>query len=161
ALWKYRGLGELAAAPAEPVRLASAGSLFDRLHQPKLNSWNHLHQVILGFREHYWIARVIEWVPVAGVIALLLRSRRGFLLVGTWFTAYLLVKGTYELASLDDATFFRLLMPAFPAYVLLAASIVLLIPGLRAQPTPSKPILSAGRLRAGVVAAAVVFGALP
>jgi hypothetical protein len=161
ALWKYRGLGELAAMPGEQVRLASAGGLLDRLHQPELNSWSHLHQVILGFREHFWIARVIEWVPVAGIIALLLRSRRGFLLVGTWFAAYLLVKGTYELASLDDATFFRLLMPAFPAYVLLAASIVLLIPGIRAQPAPSEPILSPGRLRVAVIVAAVVFAALP
>jgi hypothetical protein len=161
ALWKYRGLGELAAAPAEQVRLASSSSLLDRLHQPQLNSWSHLHQVILGFREHFWISRVIEWLPLAGCIALLLRSRRGFLLVGTWFIAYLLVKGTYVLASLDDATFFRLLMPAFPAYVLLAASVVLLIPGLRARPDPGKPILSPRRLRIAVIAAAVAFAALP
>src|SRR5204862_4625242 len=110
ALWKYRGLGELAAAPSQQVRLASAGGLLDRLHQPELNSWGHLHEVVLGFREHFWIARVIEWLPLAGWAALLLRSRRGFLLVGIWFIAYLLVKGTYVLASLDDATFFRLLM---------------------------------------------------
>src|SRR5262249_21117661 len=85
ALWKYRGLGEFAAPPADQVRLASAGGLLDRVHSPKLNSWSHLHQVILGFREHFWIARVIEWLPIAGCVALLLRSRRGFLLVGTWF----------------------------------------------------------------------------
>jgi hypothetical protein len=157
ALWKYRGLGELAAAPAEQVRLASAGGLLDRLHQPKLNTWSHLHEVILGFREHFWI----EWAPLAGCAALLLRSRRGFLLVGAWFVAYLLVKGTYIPASMDDATFFRLLMPAFPAYVLLAASVVLLIPRMRAQPAVSTPILSTARLRLGVLVAAVAFAALP
>jgi hypothetical protein len=161
ALWKYRGLGELAAAPAEQIRLASAAGFLDRLHQPQLNSWGHLHEVILGFREHFWVARVIEWLPLAGCAALLLRSRRGFLLVGTWFIAYLLAKGTYVLASLDDATFFRLLMPAFPAYVLLAAAVVLLIPRMRALPAVSSPILSPRRLRLGVAIAAVVFAALP
>jgi hypothetical protein len=161
ALWKYRGLGEFAAAPADQVRLASVGSLLDRVHSPKLNSWSHLHQVILGFREHFWIARVIEWLPIAGCVALLLRSWRGLLLVGTWFVAYLLVKGTYVLASMDDASFFRLLMPAFPAYVLLAASVVLLIPGVRARPDPGASILSPKSLKLAVAVAAVVFAALP
>jgi hypothetical protein len=161
ALWKYRGLGELAAAPADQTRLATAGSLLDRFHQPELNSWGHLHQVILGFREHFWVARVIEWLPLAGCTALLIRSRRGFLLVGTWFIAYLLVKGTYVLASLDDATFFRLLMPAFPAYVLLAASVVLLVPGLRPVPAVAAPILPPDRLKLGVGLAAVLVAVVP
>ena len=160
ALWKYRGLGELAAAPAEPMRLASGG-LLDRLHRPELNSWSHLHQVVLGFREHFWVARVIEWLPLAGLAALLLRSLRGFLLVGTWFVAYLLLKGTYVLASLDDASFFRLLMPAFPAYVLLGASVLLLVPGVRARPAPSSPLLPPRKLTYVVAAAAVVFALVP
>ncbi|MFL5946116.1 MAG: glycosyltransferase family 39 protein [Gaiellaceae bacterium] len=160
ALWKYRGLGELAAAPAEPTRLA-AGGFLERVHHPELNSWEHLHQVTLGFREHFWTARVIEWIPLAGLTALLLRSLRGFLLVGTWFVAYLLVKGTYVLASLDDASFFRLLMPAFPAYVLLCASVVLLVPGVRARATATRPLLSQRKLTYAVGAAAVVFAVLP
>jgi hypothetical protein len=160
ALWKYRGLGELAAAPAEPVRLAGSG-LLDRLHRPELNSWNHLHQVTLGFREHFWIARVIEWLPLAGLTGLLLRSLRGFLLVGTWFIAYVLVKGTYVLASLDDASFFRLLMPAFPAYVLLCASVALLVPGVRARAADARPLLQPRKLTYAVAAAAVVFAIVP
>ncbi|MGZ8741238.1 MAG: hypothetical protein ACXWZ8_11650, partial [Gaiellaceae bacterium] len=117
ALWKYRGLGELAAAPAESVRLASgAGDLIRRIHSPSLNSWAHLHQVLNALREHFWVARVMEWLPVAGCIALLARSRRGFLLVGSWFIVFLLVKGTYIPASVEDASFFRIMMPAFPAY---------------------------------------------
>jgi hypothetical protein len=162
ALWKYRGLGELAAAPAQPVRLASGpGSLLHRIHQPKLNSWEHLHQVLLGFREHFWVSRVIEWLPVAGFVGLLARSRRGLLLVGTWFVVYLLAKGTYIPASIDDASFFRIMMPSFPAYVLLAASIVLLVPGVRARPAPAQPDRPGRRLTIVVVAAFVVFAAVP
>ncbi len=162
ALWKYRGLGELAAAPAEPVRLASGvGDLFNRIHSPSLNSWAHLRQVLDGLREHFWVARVIEWLPVAGCIALLARSRRAFLLIGCWFIVFLLVKGTYIPASIEDASFFRILMPAFPAYVLLAAAIVLLVPGVRATP-PRPAALLAGRKLGIVFAAAVlVFAASP
>jgi len=162
AVWKYRGLGELAAAPGPELRLAvGPGDLTRRIFSPKLNSWEHLHQVLLGFREHFWIARVIEWLPVAGFIGLLARSRRGVLLVGTWFVVYLLVKGTYLPASLDDASFFRILMPAFPAYVLLAASVSLLVPGARARPGPVRPERAGRRLTIAVVVAFAAFAALP
>ena len=161
-VWKYRGLGEFAAAPAQPVRLASGpGDLLRRIHGPKLNSWEHLHQVLLGFREHFWISRVIEWLPVGGLVGLLARSRRGLLLVGTWFVVYLLVKGTYIPASIDDASFFRIMLPAFPAYILLTASVALLVPGVRARPAPVRPERPGRRLTVVVVAAFVVFAVLP
>ncbi len=117
ALWKYRGLGQLAAEPAEPMRLAGGvGDLGRRIYNPDLNSWAHLHQVLLALQEHFWASRAIEWLPLAGMAALLLRSLRGFLLIATWFTAYLLTKGTYVPASIDDASFFRILMPGFPGF---------------------------------------------
>jgi hypothetical protein len=162
ALWKYRGLGELAAAPAERVRLAAGvDSLLHRIHSPSLNSWSHLREVLDAFREHFWASRVIEWLPVAGCIALLARSRRAFLLVGSWFTVFLLAKGTYIPASVDDASFFRILMPAFPAYLILAASVVLLAPGARARPAPRPVALAGRRLTVALVASAVLFAALP
>jgi hypothetical protein len=103
----------------------------------------------------------LEWLPVAGCIGLLARSRRGFLLIGTWFTAFLLVKGTYFAASVEDASFFRLMMPAFPAYALLAAATVLLVPGMRARPERRSSFLSGRRLTVAVSAAAAVFAVLP
>jgi hypothetical protein len=160
ALWKYRGLGELAAAP-EPVRLAGAGDLVHRIHNPSLNSWEHLHQVLLGLREHFWAARVLEWLPLAGIAALALRSVRAMLLLGTWFVAFLLVKGTYIPASVEDASFFRILMPAFPAYLLLAASTALLVPGLRPKPGPDPVRLAGRRLTGALATAGVLFVLLP
>jgi len=162
ALWKFRGLGELAAAPMEPVQLASGvGDLIRRIHSPSLNSWAHLHQVLKALREHFWVARVMEWLPIAGSIALLARSRRAFLLVGSWFIVFLLAKGTYIPASIDDASFFRILMPAFPAYLLLAASVVLLVPGARARPARPSPILRGRTLSIVFAAAVLVFAVLP
>jgi hypothetical protein len=162
ALWKYRGLGELAAAPAEPVRLASASGLLDRIHNTgKLNSFEHLHQVLLALREHFWVSRVIEWLPLAGMIALLIRSRRGFLLIGTWFAVYVLAKATYIPASVDDASFWRILMPAFPAYVLLSAAVLLLVPGVRARPEGGVIPLRGRKLTIAVAAAMAVFVVAP
>jgi hypothetical protein len=162
ALWKYRGLGELAARPAEPVRIAAGVTdLFNRIHGTQLNSWAHLREVLSSLREHFWVARVIEWLPVAGTVALLLRARRGFLLVGTWFIAYLLVKGTYIPASVEDASFWRIMMPAFPAYLILAASVVLLAPGVRARPATSTPRPRSRRFAIVVTAAVAAFTILP
>jgi hypothetical protein len=162
ALWKLRGLGALAAAPAEPVQLAAGvGDLIHRIHSPSLNSWSHLRLVLDALREHFWVARVMEWLPIAGCIALLARSRRAFLLVGSWFIVFLLAKGTYIPASVDDASFFRILMPAFPAYLLLAASIVLLVPRIRARPVAPGPILQGRRLSIALTAAVVAFAAVP
>jgi hypothetical protein len=162
AIWKYRGLGELAAAPAPGVRTAAGlDSLLNRVHNSQTNSWGHLHNVLLALREHFWISRVIEWIPVAGAIGFLLRSRRGFLLVVTWFATYLLIKGTYIPASVDDTSFFRIVMPGFPAFVLLCAGVVLLVPGLRARPAVAPTQLRGRKLTAALVAGAVAFGVAP
>jgi hypothetical protein len=162
AIWKYRGLGELAAAPAEPVRLAGGvGDLLDRIHNPELNSYAHFRQVLDALREHFWAARVIEWLPVAGAIGLLARSRRGFLLVATWFAVFLVAKATYVPASVEDASFWRIMMPAFPAYLLLAAAVVLLVPGVRARPAQGSFALAGRRLTLALAAALAVFVVLP
>jgi hypothetical protein len=162
ALWKYRGLGQLAAAPAPTARTAlGLDSLLNRIHNPQTNSWGHLNNVLLALREHFWISRVIEWVPVAGAIGLLLRSRRGLVLVATWFAAYLLIKGTYIPASVDDTSFFRIVMPGFPAFVLLCAAVVLLVPGLRAGPDPAPTRLHGRRLTVALALAVAVFAVAP
>jgi Dolichyl-phosphate-mannose-protein mannosyltransferase len=161
AVWKYRGLGELAAAPAEPLRLAGGEGLLDRIHNNDLNSWAHLEQVQDSLREHFWVARVMVWLPLAGLVALAIRSRRGLTLVGSWFAVYIVVKGTYLPASVEDASFWRILMPAFPAYVLLAASIVLLVPRLRARPDGGTVPLGGRRLTVAFAVALVVFAAAP
>ena len=161
-VWKYRGLGQLAAAPAHEVRLASGvGSLLDRVHNPQLNSYAHFREVLQSLREHFWVARVMEWLPVAGTIALLARSRRAFLLVGAWFAIFVVAKASYVPASVEDASFWRILMPSFPAYLLLAASVVLLVPGVRAHPAAESFALTGRRATTALAAAVAVFAVLP
>ena len=61
-----------------------------------------------------------------------------------WFATFFVIKGTADEASIEDASFFRLLMPAFPAFLLLLACIPLLVPtfGLTQRlftPAPATP----------------------
>ncbi|MBA3734296.1 MAG: hypothetical protein H0W90_03715 [Actinobacteria bacterium] len=164
ALWKYRGLGHLGAAEPEPVRLASGvGDLLRRIHNPDANSWSHFHENLIAVREHFWVARVLEWLPVAGALALFARGRTAFWLIVPWFLAFLAIKGSYLDARMDDASFFRILLPAFPAFVLLMAAVPLLFPGWRPQPAPApaRPLLRGRRLGAVAVAICVVFAIFP
>jgi hypothetical protein len=116
--------------------------------------------VLIALREHFWVARVMEWLPIAGAVALLIRSRRGFLLIVPWFAIVLVAKATYVPASVEDASFWRILMPGYPAYLLLAAAVPLLLPRVRARPEVTQP--TAGRrYSVALAAAAAVFVLAP
>lgn len=162
ALWKYRGLGQLGTSGPEPVRLAGGiDDFLRRVHNPETNSWAHFKANIDALREHFWVTRVLEYVPIAGAIALLVRSRSAFLLIGTWFFAFLAIKGSYHEAQVDNASFFRILLPAFPAFVFLIASVALLIPGVRARSAVRTFEWRGTRLTVAAVAAALVFAVFP
>ena len=61
-----------------------------------------------------------------------LRVRRGAIaaLLAGWLAAFLVVKGFSPRADIRSGSFWRLLMPAWPAYLLLVAAIPLLVPTL-------------------------------
>jgi hypothetical protein len=116
-----------------------------------------------SLREFFWSQRVAQWAPIAGLIAVL-SVRRGAIaaLLGGWLAAFLLVKGFSPLASIESGSFWRLLMPAWPAYLLLFASIPLLVPTLarrlgdRVLPPPTASIAPRW-----IAVAAVVLVLLP
>ena len=87
---------------------------------------------------------------------------------------FLLIKGTDDKANIEDASFFRLLMPSFPAFLLLLASIPLLVPAfswtrrvfpvpLPALPTrrPGRRLLAAAGAVLVVLPLIVVAGTVP
>jgi hypothetical protein len=144
--WKDKGLGYLpAVAPAE-VRVAASVALsvdLDRYLELDLEHWR---QQMNYLREFFWSARVAQWAPIAGLLAVL-RVRRGAIaaLLAGWLGAFLLVKGFSPRADIQANTFWRLLMPAWPAYLLLFAAIPLLVPtfarrlgGRLEPPAPSR-----------------------
>jgi hypothetical protein len=132
AFWKYRGLGDLPVLAMEQMRVAAgAGVVALDLDTYLELDVDHWRQQMDELREFFWSARLVQWAPIAGLLAVL-RVRRGAVaaLLGGWLGAFLLVKGFSTRASIESNTFWRLLMPAWPAYLLLLASVPLLVPTL-------------------------------
>ena len=163
-LWKARGLGEvplfaqgeatrLAAGLDDPV-MVSATSWLDRTVRLDLDTWR---ENMSNIREFTWSARVLQFLPLAGAIAVARRSVPAAGLFLTWLLGYVVVKGAADVATVESGSFWRLIMPALPAFVLLAASVPLLVPtfvdrmGQRLAPDPGRrpsPVPDGSRRRA-------------
>jgi hypothetical protein len=170
ALWKYRGLGYLPLFHAQVETKLALGShqhlvAFNPLHKYVHLDWHRLNLNLLGIKEHFWSLRVVEWLVIAGLIGLSRRSLTAFLVVGGWFAAFVLTKATYAHASTDDASVFRIMMAAYPAFILLLASLIYLFPGRRRarfdDPRRRPPRTNARRRLALLGAAAAVFALYP
>jgi hypothetical protein len=149
-LWKVRGLGDVPALALEQTRVAAgSGPLavdlrLDRYFDLDVEHWR---EQMNQLREFFWSARLAQWAPLAGIVAVL-RVRRGPIaaLLGGWLAAFLVVKGFSPRATIESGSFWRLLMPAWPAYLILFASIPLLVPtlakrlGSRVRPTESSTV---------------------
>ncbi len=170
-LWKQRGLGQLPlfaaggagenalAAVGLPLPSAPLASISRYLHI----DWDQLRANRDALREFFWAVRPLEWVPVAGLLAFGRRSWPKASLIVVWFGAFLLVKGASSNSRVEDASFFRLMMPSFPAFVLLLASVPLLVPRLGETIAARFPP-SAGtgwRLNRAIVVCACAFVVVP
>jgi hypothetical protein len=169
-IWKQRGLGYLPAFAAPSV--ASAGSV--DLHVPlgaatdPLSRYvridlHKLHENAVQLREYFYSVPLLEWTPIAGLIAVARRSAPIAVLLGTWLGLYVFVKGSSDSATVYySGTFFRLLLPAFPAYLLLAAAVPLLVPALgrRVDSVRARRLGRRTQVAAAVVALALTVPAL-
>ena len=161
AFWKDKGLGYIPAVSPEEIRLASSVALSVDLDRYVELDFDHWQRQMDHLREFFWSARVAQWAPIAGALAVLRVGRTPIAaLLAGWLAAFLVVKGFSPRADIQANTFWRLLMPAWPAYLLLFASIPLLVPtvarrlGERLAP-PTEPRIS--RRWIGVVAIATVL----
>lgn len=147
AVWKQKGLGTLPLFALPETKLALGASLPGVDVSNYLDwSWNVLHENLLEFREVFWDVRVLEYVPLAGTFALVRKVPAKGIYVAAWFAAYFLVKGGAAQAHVYSTSLFRLAAPGFPAFVLMLAAIVLLVPGwgrravrARAADVPLRP----------------------
>ena len=163
ALWKQRGLGTLPLFAAEEVRVAAGATLaaVDVSRYLDLD-WGHLRQNGNELREWFWSVRVLEWLPLAGALAVARRSLPVAGLLAAWLGAFVILKGTSTLATVESGSFFRYLMPAYPSFFLLAAAVPLLVPGVATRLARRWPPLEEPRLpRAAAAAAAVALGLVP
>jgi hypothetical protein len=166
ALWKDKGLGHLpllsssrstrlAAGAASPLPI---GALPSYTHLNWSNFSNNLAQI----QEFFWSERLVEFLPIAGVFAVARISGAKAAFLGGWLAAYVFVKGSSSDASIQNGSLWRLLMPAWPVYLVLAVSLPLLIPGVprRLSRRMRAPAAIGWRSRY-LVAAAVLFAAVP
>ena len=166
AVWKERGLGSLpllsstsapkGSASALPVAGLNLGKYWHKL------DWSQFLSNLDLIREHFWSVRLIEWLVIAGLIGLARRSRLAAILVGGWFAAFVLVKGSYSGAGIEDGSLFRIMMPSYPAFILLLASVPLLVPHAPSKLRAWRPAFTtpSRNVRWGLASVAVLVTAL-
>jgi hypothetical protein len=167
AVWKERGLGNLPllSSTHAPPRGVAAALPLAGLNLGKYThqlDWSHFLDNLDLIREHFWSVRLIEWLVIGGLIGLARRSRLAAILVGGWFAAFVIVKGSYASASIEDGSLFRIMMPSYPAFILLLASVPLLVPHAPSRLRAWRPAFAGAtpRVRLGAAAAAVLVTAL-
>jgi hypothetical protein len=163
-VWKSRGLGFNPAISAGDSHLAYTGLVgFTNPFTKYVHvDWHALGQNMDTLREFFWSVRPLEYLPIAGAVAVAFRSLPKGAFLTSWFFAYFFIKGSSIHARVEDGSFFRLMMPAFPAYLLLAASIPLLVPTYGREVANRLPVVRPPRLgnrRVGVAVA--VFALIP
>jgi hypothetical protein len=169
-IWKARGLGYipvltpdnqalgvgLAALPP-PLPLAVVVSKYVHF------DWTILHNNFLYLREVFWSVRLVQWLPVAGFLAAARLSVPKALLLGGWFSSFVLVKASSPGGSLEEGTLLRLIMPSLPPFIVLMAAIPLLVPTVGPRiaerfPVRTTPVRWRSR---PAIAAAIAFGLVP
>src|SRR6185312_7577429 len=150
------GAVRLAAGLGDPVVL-SPTSWFERTIHLNFDTWK---QNMSGLREFTWSARVLQFLPLACALAVARRSLAAAGRLLGWLVCYVVVKGAADVATVESGSYWRLIMPALPAFVILSASVPLLVPtfldrmGTRLAPVPGR------RPGTGATVAVVAFFAV-
>ena len=168
-IWKERGLGQIPLfhSTAGTVTLA-AGTQVAVDHVASLNvnrylkfDWAHLQNNLDGIREYFWSDRLVEWIPIAGLIGVVRASRAKGAFLVIWLAMFFVFKGSSTLASVDTGSFWRYLLPAWPAYLLLGMSILAIVPTLGRRLHPAPVAATRRSLRRETYVAFALLGVLP
>lgn len=93
-------------------------------------SLDALQANLTGLREYFWSQRLLQWLPLAGVVAVARRSLPLAILLGGWLGSVLVFRAARTGVGFEGGELFRALLPGLPALVLLAAALPLLVPTL-------------------------------
>lgn len=159
AVWKARGRGTLPIlADGSVHETAGQRPLAAINSSPYLTfDWHHLTSELGDLSSVFWSIRLLEFVAIAGAIAVLRRDRLKGAFVILWFGAYCLLKGSSTTSSIVSLSYFRFVEPGLPAFVLLAAGLVFLLPRRgRAFSAPARAAPLPGGRRTLVAAVAVL-----
>jgi hypothetical protein len=146
-LWRARGPGG--------VDLGGIGSAL-HVH------WSRLSYTFTWVREYFWSLHVVEWLVVAGVVAVARISPVKAVFLGAWFFAFLLSRGGSPALDIRQGTLWPALVPALPALAVLIAALPLLLPKLGPRLARGFPSGTPCAVRrAMLVLVAVLGGAIP
>jgi hypothetical protein len=173
-VWKARGEGQVPlfsnGAPAARLALGAhetpMGVAGLNLHRYIQFDWRWFDvQQLQSLDAHFWSARILEWLAIAGTIGLLRRSRPAGLLFAGWMFSNIFVKwGTPTHGStVDNSDILRQSIFTIPAALMLIAGTLLLVPRLPQKlPRRSQEAWGTHRLRVGLVAGLVtLFAVVP
>jgi len=132
--WRPRRAAALAAAVAPFAVVAALRSGV----WGEERSYEALIAALDGFREYFWSKRFLEWLPFAGAFGLARLSLTSALTLGGGFVGFAVVQASRADAGFEDGRVFVLLLPGLPAYAILTAALLLLVPTLAARlPAPA------------------------
>ena len=132
--WRPRRAAALAAAVAPFAVVAALRSGV----WGEERSYEALIAALDGFREYFWSKRFLEWLPFAGAFGLARLSLTSALTLGGGFVGFAVVQASRADAGFEDGRVFVLLLPGLPAYAILTAALILLVPTLAARlPAPA------------------------
>ena len=144
ALWRWTGLGHVGG--------------FDGL----AFTWEDFRINRIHLRGAGWSLLLVEWIVVAGSFGLLRKAPAKGVLVVTWFAGFFVLKsGSIARGGVLDGSIFPLLEPAYPAFVLIAAGVLLLLPGLGRRRVQPRVRERPPRLTPALVVAAVALVVYP
>lgn len=122
ALWRWTGLGHVG---------GFGGLKF---------SWEDFRIMRIHLRGAGWSLLLVEWIALAGSFALIRKAPAKGVLVVAWFAGYFVLdSGSFVRGRVLDGTIFRVLEPGYPAFVLVAAGVLLLVPGWGRRRTVAAP----------------------
>jgi hypothetical protein len=116
----------LAAAPFAVVALIRHGVGFEA-------SWDAFSANMAGLREHLWSNRLLQWLPLAGVVGLARRSLPAAALLGGWFGGFAVAIGASPNLPVGEGEYLEAFVPALPCLAVLVAALPLLVPRLPAR----------------------------
>jgi hypothetical protein len=132
AAWMRRPAAVGAAVASTGVGLVALVVFRNAPHVPL--GWHRMGLLLDSVREYSWSRRILEYLPLGGLVGLARRSAPA----AAFFGAALLATVVFPLARQINLTQYLLvIVPGLPVYWLLAASIPFLVPHARPRVSPS------------------------
>lgn len=132
ALWKQRGLGTMPVLSMPEQAYAAGGVGPPPLAAVDIEryldiDWAVIEKNFSDIDAVLWGSDVLKLLPLLGLVVVARISLPAAGMLTGWLLSFLVVKGANPLATVDSGSFFRLLMPSWPAYVILVSAIPLLV----------------------------------